>query len=77
MIQGRHEESVELFTRAYEAKREILGERHPEVAQALENIAMSTGEMGRLVEAEGIHRRSLAMLESALGPATPTSACRC
>ncbi|MEM9461860.1 MAG: serine/threonine-protein kinase [Myxococcota bacterium] len=70
-IQARYGESVELFTRAYEAKREILGPSHPEVAQALENIALSTGEQGRLAEAEAIHRRSLATLESALGASHP------
>ncbi len=69
--QGHYAQALDHFERAYAAKREILGEDHPEVAAALENIGLNYGEQGRLVEAEQIHRRSLDTLESVLGSAHP------
>jgi len=68
---GEHARALEHFERAYEAKKAVLGEEHPEVVSALENTALSLSELGRLVEAEKIHRRTVAIMESVLGPRHP------
>ncbi len=59
------------FERAYETKRAVLGEDHPEVTGALENMALSHGELGHLAQAEQLQRRSLSLLEKSVGPRHP------
>jgi tetratricopeptide (TPR) repeat protein/predicted Ser/Thr protein kinase len=72
--QGDYAAGLLAFERSYAAKREILGEEHPEVAGALENMALSHSELGRPAEAERIQQRSLALIEKAVGPRHPDTA---
>ena len=51
----------------------MLGPEHPDVAAALNNLALRYKTQGRYVEAEPLYRRSLAIREKALGPEHPTS----
>jgi eukaryotic-like serine/threonine-protein kinase len=69
--QGDHALALAAFERAYAAQRELQGEEHPEVAGALENMALSHAALGRPAEAERIQRRSLSLLEKAVGPQHP------
>jgi eukaryotic-like serine/threonine-protein kinase len=69
--QGDYAAALAAFERAYAVKREMLGEAHPEVAGALENVALSHGELGRTEQAEELQQRSLALLEQAVGPRHP------
>jgi tetratricopeptide (TPR) repeat protein len=48
-----------------------MGQGHPAVAIALNNLADLHGAQGEYAEAELLYRRSLAILESALGPEHP------
>ncbi|MCA9650464.1 MAG: serine/threonine protein kinase [Myxococcales bacterium] len=68
---GEHARALERFEAAHEAKREVLGAEHPEVAGALENVALSLGELGRPRDAEVLHRRTAAIMEEVLGPEHP------
>ena len=45
-----------------------LGRGHPEVGTTLNNLGSELLTKGRLVEAEAVQRRSLAILEGTLGP---------
>ena len=49
----------------------VLGPDHPDVAQALNNLAELYRAQGRYADAEPFYKRSLATLEKALGPDHP------
>jgi tetratricopeptide (TPR) repeat protein/predicted Ser/Thr protein kinase len=73
-VKGDYATALAAFERSYAAKREILGDDHPEVAGALENMALSYSELGRPAEAEPLLRRSLESFEKAEGPRHPDTA---
>lgn len=68
---GDYEAALADFERAYEGKRAVLGQAHPEVAGALDNVALSHAELGRPARAEALQRRGVELLEQALGPRHP------
>jgi len=49
-------------------RERVLGPDHPDVAQALGNMASVLEYLGREADAEAMHRRALAIREQALGP---------
>ncbi len=70
-IEARYEEALVLYERAYEAKRGILGDQHPEVIGALENLALGYGEVGRPIDAERLQQRVVTMMDEVLGSSHP------
>ncbi|MDX2229908.1 MAG: tetratricopeptide repeat protein [Leptolyngbyaceae cyanobacterium bins.349] len=65
--QGKYAEAVPLVERALAIRKRILGERHPDVALSLNNLASLYSAQGRYSEAEPLDRRSLQIRETQLG----------
>ena len=57
-----------MYKRALGIKEKTLGPEHPEVATALNNLAMAYGSHGRHAEAELMYKRALAIYDKVLGP---------
>jgi tetratricopeptide (TPR) repeat protein len=51
--------------------RRLLGDKHPEIANGLENVAMTEQDRGDLAGAEKLYRQSLEMRRELLGPDHP------
>ena len=64
---ARFAEAEPLYERSLAIKEKSLGGDHPEVAAALNNLAILYRKQGRLVEAELLLERSLAISEKSLG----------
>ena len=60
--------ALPLLKASVATRERVLGPDHPDVAQAIGNMASVLEYMGRDAEAEGMHRRALAIRERALGP---------
>ena len=56
-----------MFRRSLGIRENALGADHPDVGEALNNLAMLYQDQGRLAEAEPLYRRSLGIWENALG----------
>jgi tetratricopeptide (TPR) repeat protein len=52
-------------------REKVLGPDHPDVAEALNNLAFSYYQQGRYADAESLNKRSLAIDEKILGPDHP------
>ncbi|MCX4241927.1 serine/threonine-protein kinase [Paraliomyxa miuraensis] len=70
-IKGEYDQALAAFELALTTKRELLGEEHPEVAGALENVALALSSLGRVSESEPLMRRSLDAMEAVLGAQHP------
>jgi hypothetical protein len=57
--------------RALAIKEKVLGPDHPDVAMALDNLAVLYKSAGKYAEAEPLYQSALAIFEAALGPAHP------
>ena len=66
--QGRHTEAEGLFRRAREAYQEILGPRHPEVAELTGNIGSSLANQGRFAEAVTLFEETHEIEQETLPP---------
>lgn len=71
---ARLDEAEPMFRRALEIGEKALGNNHPNVAIALNNLASLLEEMGRFDEAEPMYRRALQIDEKALGEDHPSVA---
>jgi serine/threonine protein kinase/tetratricopeptide (TPR) repeat protein len=60
--------AMPLLQASVATRERVLGPHHPEVAQAIGNLASVVELMGRDSEAEKLHRRALAIREQVLGP---------
>ena len=69
--QGRYAEAEPLYKRALAIQEKALGPDHPDVATALNNLAVLYRHQGRYAEAEPLYKRALAIEEKALGPDHP------
>ncbi len=67
----RTEEAYGMYSRAYEAKREVLGEDDLETVRELANVAIATAELGRLDEASRVFDRVAEQLRATLGSQHP------
>lgn len=67
----RPEKAYGMYSRAYEAKREVLGEDDLETVRELANVAIATAELGRLDEASEIFDRVAEQMRATLGPQHP------
>ena len=70
-MQGRYAEAEPLYKRALAIREKALGPDHPDVAKALNNLAVLYQKQGRYAEAEPLYKRALAIREKALGPDHP------
>ena len=69
--QGRHEEALTVYRRAYEAFRHALGAEHPRVGSTLVNIGTSLDALGRPAEALVPLRQGVDVVERTLPPRHP------
>ena len=58
---GRHAEAEPLYKQAMEICRTALGERHPDYAHSLNNLAGLYDAMGRQAEAEELRKKAMAI----------------
>ena len=68
---GRHAEAEPLYQQAMEIRRTALGERHPDYATSLNNLAVLYDAMGRHAEAEPLYRQAMEIRRTALGERHP------
>ena len=69
LIDGRQfKDAVEKAERALELRRQHFGERHPDVAQSLEQLGILAYQLGAYDRAETLVDQALAMREATLGP---------
>ena len=68
---GRHAEAEPLYKQAMEIRRTALGERHPDYATSLNNLAELYRAMGRHAEAEPLYKQALEIRRTALGERHP------
>jgi tetratricopeptide (TPR) repeat protein len=71
---GRYDEAIPLAERALGIGEKALGPVHPDVAQALNNLAGLYDTKGDYAKAEPLYQRALQIWEKALGPEHPTVA---
>ena len=71
---GRHAEAEPLYERAMEIRRTALGERHPDYANSLNNLAALYDAMGRHAEAEPLYQQAMEIYRTALGERHPAYA---
>lgn len=63
-----------LFERALAIREKMLGPKHPDVANILNNLALLLSNHGDFAVARPLHERALAIHEKALGPEHPNVA---
>lgn len=63
--------AVDLLVLALEIREAVLGERHPDMAQSLNNLGYLLQAQGDLVGAQPYYQRALAILTERLGPDHP------
>jgi serine/threonine-protein kinase len=68
---GEYARAAEYETRALDAQESALGPKHPDVAQALNNLAVSLGDMGDHQAARPLLERALSIRTELLGPKHP------
>ena len=68
---GRYQDAIPLAEEALAIRREQLGERHPDVADSLNNLALLYEGQGRYGEAEPLHNKALAIRREQLGERHP------
>ncbi|MDA2916307.1 tetratricopeptide repeat protein, partial [Nitrospinae bacterium AH_259_B05_G02_I21] len=69
--QGKYAEAKPLYKRALAIREKVLGPDHPDVAEALYELARFYRAQGKYAEAEPLYKRALAIREKALGPDHP------
>ncbi|MEZ4451850.1 MAG: serine/threonine-protein kinase [Nannocystaceae bacterium] len=68
---GDYEGAIPGYQDALEMRRSILGDDHPDVGAALNNLANAHAIAGKFVEARALQRQALAIRERTLGPDHP------
>jgi serine/threonine protein kinase len=68
---GVYEKAEVMFRGGLALRRKLLGTDHPEVAESLNNLALSLQDQGKLPEAETMLRKVLAMNRKLLGNTHP------
>jgi tetratricopeptide (TPR) repeat protein len=66
--QGRYADAELLFKRSLAIWEKALGPEHPDVAAALNNLAMFYNSQGRYADVEPLLKRCLTIKEKAFGP---------
>ena len=68
---GKHEEAEEMDRGAFEARKAVLGEEHPDTLTSLNNLALVLQDQGKYEQAEDMNRQALEGREKALGKEHP------
>jgi tetratricopeptide (TPR) repeat protein len=68
---GRYEEARASHERVLALWEKTLGPEHPDVALALNNLAVVSESQKKYPEARALHERALALRQKALGPTHP------
>jgi CHAT domain-containing protein/Tfp pilus assembly protein PilF len=68
---GRSREALPLARQAVAIRRKVQGERHPDYAQSLFNLAAQHQALGQWKEAEALYRQALAIKKQVLGERHP------
>jgi tetratricopeptide (TPR) repeat protein len=68
---GLYNEAEPLYQQALDLRRELLGERHPDVATSLNNLALLYDNQGRYDEAEPLYIQALNLRRELLGERHP------
>jgi tetratricopeptide (TPR) repeat protein/CHAT domain-containing protein len=68
---GRYAEATDIAQRSLALAEGQFGPDHPDVAEAVNNLALLSQVQGRYDEAERLHRRALAITEKTRGPEHP------
>jgi CHAT domain-containing protein len=72
--QGKYSEAVPLAQQVLDIRARILGDRHPDVATALNNLAELYRLQGSYADAEPLHQQALEITRQALGDRHPAVA---
>jgi CHAT domain-containing protein/Tfp pilus assembly protein PilF len=64
---GNYDEARSLAERVLEIRERVLGSEHPDVAQALNSLAVFYGDIGDYARAEPLYERALTIREKSLG----------
>jgi tetratricopeptide (TPR) repeat protein len=64
---GHYEDAMSLATRVLEARKEILGERHPNTLSAMGNLALTWMALGWVQEAISLATKAAEGFETVLG----------
>ena len=68
-----YEEAEPLYKQALSLRQELLGDRHPDVASSLNNLAFLRYHQNRYDEAEALLLQALEILEPVLGSNHPNT----
>ena len=68
---GNYDRAVTVAKKALEVANKNAGQKHPDVATSLNNLAALYRTQGQYAQAEPLYKRSLAIKEKALGPEHP------
>lgn len=68
---GRHEEALEYLQKALRIRKEIFGERHPEVVEIYMNIGISLNALGKRNEALENYQKGLQIITEFFGERHP------
>ena len=68
---AQYAEAEPLYKQAMEIRRTALGERHPDYATSLNNLAVLYHAMGRHAEAEPLYKQAMEICRTALGERHP------
>ncbi len=71
MSSGDLDGAEKFYRESLAMNRRLLGDKHPEIANGLENVAMSLQDKGDLAGAETLYRQSLEMRRELLGENHP------
>ncbi len=72
--EGKYQEAVGVAQRQLQARKRLLGERHPDVAASLNNLAALLYATGDFAGAEALHREALSAKRELLGEEHPSVA---
>ena len=72
--QGRFREAIELARQLLEIRRQVQGEKHPDYARTLNNLAYLYSSQGDYAKAEPLYRQALAITKQVLGEKHPAYA---
>jgi hypothetical protein len=71
--QGRWKEAEDLFVQVVEAKKRVLGAKHPDTLASMKNLAHTFYHQGRNKEAIQLMEGVVKSLEATIGPNHPTT----
>ncbi|KAI4592830.1 hypothetical protein KJ359_010383 [Pestalotiopsis sp. 9143b] len=68
---GKYAESAEMHREALQLRKLVLGAKHPDTLESMNNLAMVLDSQGKYEEAEKMHRETLERRKSVLGAEHP------